>query len=308
MGLAYDRSGEGPELVLLHGVGHRRQAWNAVTDLLTPHRTVIAVDLPGHGDSPPLKAEGMDPVEAMGLELKALLGELGLSRPHIAGNSLGGALALGAAARGLARSVTGLSPAGFWAAPWQFPYAKGVFRAMQSSGPLKPYLPRLAHSTIGRGVINAAIIAKPSCMSAEQAIGDAQAFYRAKDAVDQILAERISFTEAAAIPADVPVTIAWGEKDRLLPPSQARVAKQQLPNAKFILLRGCGHVPMTDDPKAVAKVLLEGSAELSHGLPHRETGGAVGVVDHPHRARGAGRGGGEELAVQHRGGERAQLP
>ena len=259
MGLVYERRGEGPELVLLHGVGHRRQAWNAVLDLLTPHRTVITVDLPGHGDSPPLKPNGTDPVEAMGQELRALFDELGLDRPHVAGNSLGGALALGAAARGHARSVTGLSPAGFWARPWEYQYAKGVFRAMQSSGPLKPYLPKLAQSTVGRAVLNSAIIAKPSRMTAEQAIGDAEAFFRAKDAVNQILAEKIAFTEAAAIPAGVPVTIAWGEKDRLLPRSQARVARQHLPNATFILLRGCGHVPMTDDPRAVAKVLLDGS-------------------------------------------------
>jgi pimeloyl-ACP methyl ester carboxylesterase len=259
VGLAYDRRGKGPELVLLHGVGHRRQAWNAVVDLLTPHRTVITVDLPGHGESPPLQADGIDPVKAMGQELVGLLGELGLSRPHIAGNSLGGALALGAAARGNARSVTGLSPAGFWAAPWEYPYAKAVFRTMQSSRPLKPYLPKLAQSAFGRGILNAAIIAKPSQMTAEQAIGDAQAFFRAKDAVDQILAGKISFTEAAAIPADVPVTIAWGEKDRLLPLRQARLAKRHLPNARFVMLSGCGHVPMTDDPKSVARILLQGS-------------------------------------------------
>ena len=58
MELAYERHGTGPALVLLHGVGHRRQAWQPVLDLLTPHRTVIMVDLPGHGDSPPLRTEG----------------------------------------------------------------------------------------------------------------------------------------------------------------------------------------------------------------------------------------------------------
>lgn len=260
MGLAYDRRGQGPELVLLHGVGHRRQAWNAVVDLLTPQRTVITVDLPGHGDSPPLRAAGMDPVEAIGLELKGLFGELGLDRPHVAGNSLGGALTLGAAARGLARSATCLSPAGFWAAPWQYPYAKAVFRALQSAGPLRPYLPRMAQSTAGRAVLVGAVVAHPSRVPPEQAIGDARSFLRSKDAVDQILATRLDFTDAAAIPADVPVTIAWGEKDRLLPVSQARVAKRHLPNATFLPLRDCGHVPMTDDPEAVATILLDGSS------------------------------------------------
>lgn len=260
MSLAYERHGEGPELVLLHGLGHRRQAWNAVLDLLTPHRTVTIVDLPGHGESPDLKTNGQDPVETMGEELIRLLDELGLERPHVAGNSLGGALALGAGARGRAASVTGLSPAGFWAAPWQFPYVKGVFKSMQVSGAnLGPYLERLSATTAGRAVLSGAIVARPSRMTPGQAQGDAISFFQAKAAVSEILARKITFTESASIPADVPVTIAWGEKDRLLNISQAKVAKRELPNARLILLRGCGHVPMTDDPNSVARILLQGS-------------------------------------------------
>lgn len=260
MSLAYERHGEGPELVLLHGLGHRRQAWGAVLDLLTPHRTVTIVDLPGHGESPDLKTNGQNPVEAMGEELVRLLDDLGLERPHVAGNSLGGALALGVGARGRAASVTGLSPAGFWAAPWQYPYVRGVFKSMQASGKnLGPYLERLSATTAGRAVLSGAIVARPSRLTPEQAQGDAVAFFRAKATVSEILAHKIAFTESANIPADVPVTIAWGEKDRLLSISQAKVAKRQLPNARFVRLRGCGHVPMTDDPDSVARILLQGS-------------------------------------------------
>jgi pimeloyl-ACP methyl ester carboxylesterase len=259
MSLAYERQGEGPELVLLHGVGHRRQAWNAVLPLLTPHRTVITVDLPGHGESPPLDTGGKPPVLAMGEELIRLFDELDLATPHVGGNSLGGALALGLAARGRAATVTGLSPAGFWASPWQFPYAKAVFKTMQASGKtMNPRLTsRLAHSTAGRAVIDAAIVARPSRVTPEQAEGDAVAFFRARDALSQILAEPLDFTET--VPDSVKVTIAWGARDRLLPKSQARVAKRRLPNARFVLLPGCGHVPMTDAPELVARVLLSGS-------------------------------------------------
>ncbi|HWG02824.1 MAG TPA: alpha/beta hydrolase [Trebonia sp.] len=267
MSLAYERHGDGPVLVLLHGVGHRRQAWNAVLPHLAPHRTVIAVDLPGHGESPSLAAGtegtgdtgGADPVHAMGEELVRLFDELGLERPHIGGNSLGGALALGLAARGRAATVTGLSPAGFWASPWQYPYAKAVFKTMQATG--KTMNPertrRLARSTAGRAVVEAAIVARPSRMTPEQAAGDAAAFFRAREAVDRVLAEPLAFTDT--VPASVKVTIAWGAKDRLLPKSQGRLAKRHLPHAKFVLLPGCGHVPMTDNPELVARVLLEGS-------------------------------------------------
>ena len=74
MGLAYDRIGSGPPLVLLHGVGHRRQAWGAVLDRLTPHRDVIAVDLPGHGESPPLQRD-VPLMDALLRPVRALLDE-----------------------------------------------------------------------------------------------------------------------------------------------------------------------------------------------------------------------------------------
>ena len=58
MGLAYQRHGTGEPLVLLHGIGHRRQAWSAVAGLLAPVRQLILVDLPGHGQSPPIAPAG----------------------------------------------------------------------------------------------------------------------------------------------------------------------------------------------------------------------------------------------------------
>jgi pimeloyl-ACP methyl ester carboxylesterase len=259
--LAYERRGSGPPLVLVHGVGHRRQAWNAVVDLLTPQRTVITVDLPGHGESPPLRDPGPDPIAAIAGELFTFLDEQGLDRPHIAGNSLGGALALGAGAVGRAQTVTALSPAGFWASSWQFPYAKSFFLGAQLAGPvIRPLIPRLARSTLGRYVIDGAFVARPGKMPAEQAAGDARAFFRARQACEAILAQRAEFTDT--LPADVKVTIAWGSKDRILPPSQALVARQRLPGARVVLLRGCGHVPMTDSPGLVARVLLYGSTPV----------------------------------------------
>jgi pimeloyl-ACP methyl ester carboxylesterase len=59
----------------------------------------------------------------------------------------------------------------------------------------------------------------------------------------------------------VPVTIAWGARDRILPVRQARVAQRLLPDARHVVLPGCGHVPMSDAPHLVARILLEGSAE-----------------------------------------------
>jgi pimeloyl-ACP methyl ester carboxylesterase len=57
----------------------------------------------------------------------------------------------------------------------------------------------------------------------------------------------------------VPVTIAWGDRDRLLLPRQAARARRAIPSARLVMLRGCGHIPMPDDPDQVSRVLLEGS-------------------------------------------------
>src|SRR3954451_5955317 len=112
--LACERHGSGEPLVLVHGVTHRRQAWYPVLDLLTPHREVILVDLPGHGQSAPLCSGGRPVEDVLRERFKDFLEEQGLDRPHVAGNSLGGRIALEAGVTGHARSVTALSPAGFW--------------------------------------------------------------------------------------------------------------------------------------------------------------------------------------------------
>jgi pimeloyl-ACP methyl ester carboxylesterase len=259
MTLAYERVGDGPPLVLLHGVGHRRQAWNAMVPLLRNRRELIMVDLPGHGESPPFEPDGREPVQAMAEAVIAFLDEVGLDRPHVAGNSLGGALALIAGAEGRAASVTGLSPAGFWVNQRQFRYAKVIFKVMAVTGTaIQGFAPQLARYRAGRALMFASVVSRPSRLSPEQAAGDARAFTAARAAVEAILANPLWFT--AAVPEPVPVTIAWGTKDRMLLPSQARVAERQLPQARFLALPGCGHVPMTDDPALVAEVLLEGSS------------------------------------------------
>jgi pimeloyl-ACP methyl ester carboxylesterase len=256
--LAYERIGSGPPLVLLHGVGHRRQAWYPIIDLLAGQRELVLVDLPGHGESDPFVPAGRPVVDALRDELTAFLDEQGLDRPHIAGNSLGGRIALEAGALGLARSVTALSPAGFWRSAAAFNYTRGLFRTVEALGRrLAPYAPRLARSRAGRAMMFGWITSRPGNLDPDRALGDFLGFNRALPALDSLLRAASPFT--GQVKAGIPVTVAWGSRDLVLPRYQAKVARSALPQASHVTLVGCGHVPMSDDPRRVAEVLLRGS-------------------------------------------------
>ena len=92
--VSYRRQGAGEPLLLLHGIGHHLQAWDPVSRILAAEREVIAVDLPGFGASPALP-EGLEyDLPTVTTVLGGLCEALGVERPHVAGNSLGGLLAL----------------------------------------------------------------------------------------------------------------------------------------------------------------------------------------------------------------------
>lgn len=256
--LAFERHGSGEPLVLVHGVTHRRQAWYPVLDSLAEQREVILVDLPGHGQSPPLVTNGRRVEDVLREQFKQFLVDQDLERPHIAGNSLGGLVALIAGAEGDARSVTALSPAGFWRTKAQFAYTKQIFlRFYALSERLGDRSESFARTRAGRQVMYGLLCGRPSRVSADQAIGDARAFRYARPALRALLEAAEPFNRE--IPPDVPVTIAWAARDLVLPPWQATRAKQLLPHGEHLMMRGVGHVPMTDDPNFVAKVLLRGS-------------------------------------------------
>jgi pimeloyl-ACP methyl ester carboxylesterase len=258
--LAYERFGTGEPLVLVHGISHRRQAWYPVAEQLAEHREVILFDLPGHGESPALVADGRSVKDVLQDQLLELFFELDLDRPHIAGNSLGGRIALEAAADGLVSSATGLSPAGFWKGDRDFLYVRAHFAALQASGRLaRPVAPTLARSPLARKLMMSSLMTHGERLDADQLVGDLNCMVAARPALKRIIREGVPFDSEIA--AGIPVTIAWGTKDRVLLPYQARRARIQLADAEHLWLEGSGHVPMSDDVEGVVDVLLRGSSQ-----------------------------------------------
>lgn len=257
--LKFEVHGTGEPLVLVHGLTHRRQAWYPVLEHLTDHREVILFDLPGHGESPDLVVRDGDVEGSLRQSLTDMLDALGLDRPHIAGNSMGGRFALEAAADGLVRSATTLSPAAFWYGRLDFAYVHAIFRWLTASAALlSPAVPALAKSAAARHVMSTMISTHGERVSPEAFIGDIRGMRRAVPAMKEIFPIAHPFDRT--IPDDVPVTIAWGQYDLILLSYQARLARQRMPLATHVRLDGCGHVPMADNPELIASVLLEGSS------------------------------------------------
>jgi len=250
--LAYERQGAGAPLVLLHGLGHRRQAWQTVMPMLAAEHDVIAVDLPGFGESAP--PPGYRWREDLAPAIAAFMDELGLERPHVAGNSLGGALALELAIAGKVASATALAPAGFWTeSERRITLVK--LRALRACTfiPL-PAMRLMVRSTRLRTLAYGMVAGRPDRLEPQTILEDALAM---RQASRYMAVARCGKGYAVEGTPQCPITIAWGTKDRILSPHQLERARRRFPEAQHAELDGCGHVPMSDDPERVAELILD---------------------------------------------------
>lgn len=193
--------------------------------------------------------------------LLALTGELGLDRPHVVGNSLGGLLALELGRAGGARSVTALSPAGFWNEP-ERRYAFGALRGMRLGARLLPPAlnRRLSRTAAGRAALLGLIYAHPERRAPRAAVAETMAIRSAPGTLPTLRSGRDKlFTHPIE---HVPVTVAWGRRDHLLMRRQRLRAQRVMPTARVFTLPDCGHVPMSDAPELVAAVILDASRQV----------------------------------------------
>jgi pimeloyl-ACP methyl ester carboxylesterase len=248
--LNHTRRGAGEPLVLIHGIGGELSVWDPVIGALSEQREVIAVDLPGFGASAPLR-DAPTPA-ALGRAVGSTLAALGLPRAHLAGNSLGAWVALEAARAGHARSVTGICPAGLWPAPLitgERSRRGSVRHAVRAASPL---LQVLLHNAGVRRAVLAPFTAHPERVPYEAAWRLVRAYGRASAYGPTNIAMRQNhFRHPEEI--RVPVTLAFGERDRLVTPVE-------IGGFDTLVLPGCGHIPMWDDPELITRVLLDGSA------------------------------------------------
>ena len=254
MTLSHHRAGAGEPLVLIHGIGSFWPVWEPVLPALEAARDVVGLDLPGFGGSAPLDEEPHPAALAGAVE--RFLDGLGLDRVHVAGNSLGGWIALELARRGRTLSACALSPAGFWSAR-ERAFAVASLRAGRAAAASlsEAQLHRIYGSDRLRALALGQFAAHPDRMPADAGIAAARNLATSPgwEATLEAMGRR-HFVGARDVRG--PVTIAWAQKDRLLLPRQALRARQALPAARHVTLFGCGHVPTWDDPGLVARTIL----------------------------------------------------
>jgi pimeloyl-ACP methyl ester carboxylesterase len=264
--LAYTRTGAGEPLVLLHGIGMSRRAWDPVIPALAEHFDVIAVDLPGFGDSPaPALPAELDPA-TIAAAVAELLDGLAVTAPHLVGNSLGGWTALELAAQRPAVSVTLLSPAGLWRKHTPL-YCRVSLRATRwLACRLGRPLSRLVSWRVGRILVLGQTHGRPGKVAADDARRTIRAMATCPG-FESALHATARRRYVASAPIGCPVTVAFGSRDWLLRPRQSRHLDELPALSRVAVLPRCGHVPMADDPAAVAALITSAASRRISGHP-----------------------------------------
>ncbi|HST54528.1 MAG TPA: alpha/beta fold hydrolase [Solirubrobacteraceae bacterium] len=260
--MRYHRQGRGEPLVLIHGVGHHWHGWRPVIDRLDGEFDVIATDSPGFGRSAPLPP-GVEPdIRAYADAFIELFAELRLERPHVAGNSMGGAIALELARRGVVRSATAISPVGFWTDRERRFCQLSLGAVYRLPPTARAILAGLTRSALARAVLLSQLFARGWRLPAPDARRMVENLWASPATPGALRAfERYRFSRPHELRA-TPVTIAWGTRDRLLIYArQAPRARALLPWATHVPLPGLGHTPFWDDPGMVSAVVRAGTCQ-----------------------------------------------
>lgn len=258
--VSYREAGEGPALLLLHGMAGTAAGWDAVIGPLARRHTVIAPDFPGHGDSEP--GGGDYSLGGLASGLRDLLAVLGHDRATLVGHSLGGGVAMQFTYQfpEIVERLVLVSSGGLG------PEVSPVLRAAALPG-ADLFIAATASiggrvgSAVGRGL--GVVGLRPSADVAEVARGYAsladagrrRAFLSTLNAVVGTDGQRVAATDRLYLAAELPLLIVWGSRDPIIPASHAELAHEALPGSRLEVFDGVGHLPQLEEPTRFVEVL-----------------------------------------------------
>lgn len=251
------RHGSGPPLVLVHGLGARRQSWQPILSPLTAAREVITLDLPGHGQTPALTGELT--FDRLVEDLQQLLVEQELTGADLVGSSMGARMVLELARRGVGRHVVALDPGGFWDDREKAVFATSLKASFALVKALRPALPVLAGSAAGRTALLPQFSPRPWAVPAEVALTDLRSIADT-EALFPTLKALVDSGPQLGGPTPGRVVLGWGRRDRVTLGSQAPRAQAAFPQATLHWFTRCGHFPVWDQPAQTAQVVLDATA------------------------------------------------
>jgi pimeloyl-ACP methyl ester carboxylesterase len=251
----YIQRGTGRKLLLIHGLGGSRQSWSTIFDRLSEHRTVIAVDLPGHGDTP-AEADSGTFIGLVG-SVERYIAEQGLEGVDIVGSSMGARIVLELARRGGVGNVVALDPGGFWRG-WERTFFKitiGLSGRLLRA--IRPLLPTLSRNAVSRTALLAQLSVRPWALDPQVVAAELTGLSNTPtfDALVNDLADGPPQNGPAAQTTGR-ITIGWGRQDRLCLPRQASRAQAAFPSADLHWFESSGHFPAWDMPDETVAVIL----------------------------------------------------
>jgi pimeloyl-ACP methyl ester carboxylesterase len=256
--MRYLRKGFGRPLLLIHGLGGSHQSWEPILKSLTQDREVFAIDLPGFGNTPPLK--GRTTVATLADAVTDFLTEHHLLGTDVVGSSLGGRIALELARRrDSVGGVVALSPGGFWEGWEQLAFYSSLALSIRIVRGLKPLIPYITDTATGRTLLFSQFSAHPRELRPKFVRSELQNF-ALSPAFDETLREYAFGEIPKGIPAgavEKPIVIGWGRQDRVCFPAQAKRAKHLFPDARIHWFENCGHFPQWDAPAFTSKLILD---------------------------------------------------
>jgi pimeloyl-ACP methyl ester carboxylesterase len=244
---------EAPAILFLHGFGSSLHTWDEVAAALEGEFRVIRLDLPGFGLTGPDPTGDYSDTRS-GVVLAALLDALGVARAHVAGSSMGGRIAWRFAADHPARveRLVLMAPDGFASPGMEYGRAPRIGLLMQAL----PYtLPRFV---VKRGMAPA--YGDPAALT-EALVERYHAMLIApgvrRAVLDRMRQHILVPPEPILARIAAPTLLLWGEKDAMVPATNAADYLRALPDARSVVLPGIGHVPMEEAPAATANAIRQ---------------------------------------------------
>lgn len=261
--IAYREAGEGPVVVLLHGITSDSTTWSRVMPYLARRYTVVAPDMLGHGESD--KPRGDYSLGALASHVRDLLLSLGHERATLVGHSLGGGVAMQASYQfpELCERLVLVSSGGLG------PDVSALLRAATLPGS-ELVLPLLAATRLlDAGRIGAGLLSRVGLRVAtdveQMARGHATladpparaAFLQTLRSVVGPGGQRITAANRLYLAQHLPFLLLWGENDTIIPAAHGRAAHELLPDSRLEVFERSGHFPQLDEPERFIAVLSD---------------------------------------------------